>query len=69
MWMYYVDSKVLLKCKTLFYATCHISGEIFSADVDALWRLKSSLLLVEILDFMYCVTAANLLLLLKLGLY
>ncbi|CAN7053160.1 unnamed protein product [Brassica rapa subsp. trilocularis] len=48
MWTPYGDSKAPLKCKTLFYATCHLSGEIFSADVDALWRLKSSLLLVEI---------------------
>ena len=40
----------VLKCKTIFYATCHLSGEIFSADVDALWSLKSSLVLVEIFE-------------------
>ncbi|CAN6827700.1 unnamed protein product, partial [Brassica oleracea] len=37
---------VILKCKTIFYATCHLSGEVVFTDVDALWSLKRSLLLV-----------------------
>ncbi|CAN6819142.1 unnamed protein product, partial [Brassica oleracea var. botrytis] len=38
---------VILKCKTIFYATCHLLGEFFFADVDALWSLKRSFLLVR----------------------
>ncbi|CAN6916686.1 unnamed protein product [Brassica oleracea] len=37
---------VILKCKTIFYATCHLSGEVFFADVDALRSHKRSLLLL-----------------------
>ncbi|CAN6885253.1 unnamed protein product, partial [Brassica oleracea] len=37
---------VILKRKTIFYATCHLSGKFFSADVDVPWSLKRSLLLV-----------------------
>ncbi|CAN7101596.1 unnamed protein product [Brassica rapa subsp. narinosa] len=48
MFFCYFGIFLILKCKTIFNATCHLSGEIFSADVDTLWSLKSSLLLVEI---------------------
>ncbi|CAN6840849.1 unnamed protein product, partial [Brassica oleracea] len=35
---------VILKCKTIFYVMCHLSGEILFADLDALWSLKTSFL-------------------------
>ncbi|CAN6829909.1 unnamed protein product [Brassica oleracea var. botrytis] len=44
--IFYFFLYLILKCKTIFYATCHFSGEFFFADVDALWSLKRSLLLV-----------------------
>ncbi|CAN7092319.1 unnamed protein product, partial [Brassica rapa subsp. narinosa] len=45
--IYNLQKLVILKCKTIFYATCHLLGEVFFADVDALWSLKRSLLLVR----------------------
>ncbi|CAN7047786.1 unnamed protein product [Brassica rapa subsp. trilocularis] len=41
---------LILKCKTIFYATCHLSREVVFADVDTLWSLKRSLLLVRTRD-------------------
>ncbi|CAN6885255.1 unnamed protein product, partial [Brassica oleracea] len=35
---------VILKCKIIFYVTCHLSAEIIFADVDALWSIKMFLL-------------------------
>ncbi|CAG7898386.1 unnamed protein product, partial [Brassica rapa] len=42
--IYNLRKLVILKYKTIFYATCHLLGEVFFADVDVLWSLKRSLL-------------------------